>query len=285
MSRAVEFTIFLAIAVAVHMAAFATSEKAGGASSSGEDGTALVSLQASSSSVANMVAKWEQPTEIVMPPEVSPQQFATPNVPPTMSNRQTSNPAQPMLTSMPQVLPMPTENTAYQVVTTSPQPPEPQAPQAATPSDTAPVARPNTQPVDTRAQQVQVQAPASTAQRAAGQGGGAAAGTSAPDGSATLSQNQERSLLASWGGELRATIERRKRYPAGARGVSGTVTVRLSMGRDGRLQGVSVARSSGNSLLDRAALEAVRSARRFPAAPRGLTRPSYVFSLPMQFAR
>jgi len=285
MRRVVEFILFLALAVAVHMAVFAKSEKAGGASSAGEGGTALVSLQASSASVAQMVAKWEQVPEVVTTPETLSIQATTPDVPSTLPNRQSSTSAVPTLPNMPQVLPMPTENTAYQVVATSPQPPGPQAPQAATPSDTAPVARPNTQTVDTRAQQVQVQAPASTAQRAAGQGGGTAAGTRASESSATLSQNQEHSLLAGWGGELRATIERRKRYPTGARGASGTATVRLVVGRDGRLQGVSVVRSSGNHVLDQAAMAAVRSTRRFPAAPRGLTRPSYVFTLPMQFAR
>jgi protein TonB len=61
--------------------------------------------------------------------------------------------------------------------------------------------------------------------------------------------------------------------------------VTLVVGRDGRLQGVSLAASSGSAALDRAAIEAVRRAGRFPPAPAGLDRAAYTFAVPMTFRR
>jgi protein TonB len=64
---------------------------------------------------------------------------------------------------------------------------------------------------------------------------------------------------------VRAAVGRHK-----PRGVGrGRVTVTFSVGPMGALRGVSVARSSGNSQLDQAAVSAVRSAAPFPAPPSG----------------
>ncbi|MCE0504017.1 energy transducer TonB [Roseivivax sp. GX 12232] len=122
----------------------------------------------------------------------------------------------------------------------------------------------------------------SAAQRAAGSGGGTRAGAATARDEATLSAGARQSLTARWGGQVRASVERRKRYPGGARGVTGTATVRLTVTRAGRLQAVGLAGSSGDAALDRAALEAVRRAS-FPAAPEGLTQASYTFTLPIRF--
>jgi protein TonB len=65
------------------------------------------------------------------------------------------------------------------------------------------------------------------------------------------------------------------------RGVGrGRVTVTFSIGPMGALRGVSVARSSGNSQLDQAALAAIRSAAPFPAPPSGAGQ---TYSLPISF--
>jgi len=65
------------------------------------------------------------------------------------------------------------------------------------------------------------------------------------------------------------------------RGVGrGRVTVTFSVGPMGALRGVSVARSSGNSQLDQAALAAVRNAAPFPAPPSGAGQ---TYSLPIYF--
>ncbi len=121
-------------------------------------------------------------------------------------------------------------------------------------------------------------------QVAAGTGDGAAAGSSGKAQAPTLSQGQTADLTASWGASIRARIEKRKRYPRGADGASGTVTVRLSISRAGSLIALSIAESSGHPALDDAAIQAVRAAGRFAAAPDGLPQDSYSFTLPMRFA-
>lgn len=91
-------------------------------------------------------------------------------------------------------------------------------------------------------------------------------------------------LRATWGAAIRKKIERRKSYPRDAGKAAGTATVRLNVTRGGGLAAVSLARSSGNAALDEAALAVVRLAGGFPAAPAELTDPSYVFTLPINFA-
>lgn len=123
-------------------------------------------------------------------------------------------------------------------------------------------------------------------QAARGMGGGPAAGQRAdPAPAATLSQAERNAYLASWGGGIRAQIERQKSYPDSLRHarVGGTVTVALEVGRDGRLRTAGLATSSGHAALDRAALDAVRRAGRFATAPAALRAPSYSFTLPISF--
>ncbi len=79
-----------------------------------------------------------------------------------------------------------------------------------------------------------------------------------------------------YGAVVRGAVGRHK-----PRGVGhGQVTVTFSIGPMGALRGVSVARSSGNSQLDQAALSAVRSAAPFPAPPSGAGQ---TYSLPIYF--
>jgi protein TonB len=118
----------------------------------------------------------------------------------------------------------------------------------------------------------------SPAQQAAGRGGGAERGSAAVAGSAA--EAAQRRLMAEWGAAIRAHLLRR----APARGVGrGTVTLALSVARDGRLLEAGVAASSGDPGLDRAALLAVRGAGRLPAAPAALGGASHRFSLPLRF--
>lgn len=93
-----------------------------------------------------------------------------------------------------------------------------------------------------------------------------------------------RALEAEWGAAILSRIARQQRYPAGDHG-SGTARVTLTVSRDGRLRDLRLAASSGSAALDRAALEAVRRAGRFPAAPRELDDGVYVFAVPMTFRR
>lgn len=61
-------------------------------------------------------------------------------------------------------------------------------------------------------------------------------------------------------------VEQRKEYPymAVKRGLTGVVTVGVTLGSDGSLQGAYIAASSGSPLLDESALTAVRHACPFP---------------------
>ncbi|MFZ1469813.1 MAG: TonB family protein [Paracoccaceae bacterium] len=117
---------------------------------------------------------------------------------------------------------------------------------------------------------------------AKGSGGGVAAGT---DGTAKagLTKGRIKDLRAEWGGAVRSKVERKRSYPAAAKGAAGTVKVRLTLAPAGQLLGVSVVASSGNAALDAAALKAVKTVGRFPKAPKGLTDASYSFTLPMRF--
>jgi len=160
-----------------------------------------------------------------------------------------------------------------------PDPPKPQNPDSredGTPSaEAAPPAPPAPQaPSESR-----------KAETAAGTGTKDTAGSGGTAEAATLSQSAVNDLMATWGAKVRARIERRKQYPAGADGAVGTVTLALVVGRDGRLLSMDVSRSSGNAALDRAALKAVERAGRFPAAPKGLTESSYAFALSIGFKK
>jgi protein TonB len=85
--------------------------------------------------------------------------------------------------------------------------------------------------------------------------------------------------MAAWGGKIRNRIDAAK--PRG--GGQGSVTVLLTVGRNGNLQSVGIAASSGQGSLDQRAMQAVKSAGQFPAAPSGLTDASYSFRLPIRF--
>lgn len=87
-----------------------------------------------------------------------------------------------------------------------------------------------------------------------------------------------------WLSAIRARVERRKAYPVAAGGAEGRVTLQLTVDRAGRLKSVGVARSSGNPMLDAAALRAVKSAGRFPRAPGAVTEAAVTFRLPLRFS-
>jgi protein TonB len=71
---------------------------------------------------------------------------------------------------------------------------------------------------------------------------------------------------------VRLRIEGKKAYPSAARvrQIEGRVTVRFTIAADGTVRSAAVAKSSKNSALDEAALEAVRASSPFPRPPRHL---------------
>jgi len=186
--------------------------------------------------------------------------------------------------------PLPPQRPERQTRTTPPPqaPIAPPSPAAATPPRAEqppppPERKPDPEPAERIAKQAQPAQAASQAQRASGHGGAAQAGTGGRADVATLSPGQRRSLVAAWGARIRTRIERAKRTPRGLR-TGGRVVLRLQVDRAGALRGVTVRQSSGNPDLDAAAMQAVRRAGRFPAAPEGLDKPLYTFSLPVRFS-
>lgn len=332
----------IGLACGAHVAAFAMVPRLSGSDSgAGEAGEALVSLQAASGEMQELVAQWDSPPQIADLPDLAlsaaPQTELAPPDPPMAPSAdtlpQTQSPAllpvppqadalaKPPLAPAPMPLPeappdlaplaqvaivplsipdaatdpvpqitadaappVPVQDVAPQSM---PAPPPP-APPATKPKPRPKVAQTTPQPKAT-AKAKAAPKPTSNApsagQKATGAGNGAVAGTGGTAKSTTLSKARLNDLKAGWGASIRARIEARKRYPADARGASGKVTLRLSVNTSGQLTAVAIAASSGNAALDRAALKAVQSAGRFVAAPKGLSEPSYSFTLPMSFAR
>jgi protein TonB len=278
MKRALEVVLFLAMAGGLHLAGLAQLPAPKGADSAGQSGQAMVSVQAASQTVTEMVERWEQPPEVTAQID-APETVQPPDAPVQQPNPVMTKPIR--RTPMPG-LSMPQTDTApdARVAKAPPPPPKPEPkvqPAEERPAPAKAELKPKPKPAP--------KTPPRKATQASGSGGGANAGSAKSSRAATLSKGQIQSLAAQWGAQIRRKIERRKRYPSGARGASGTVTLRIAVSRAGALRGVSIARSSGNSALDKAALRAVKSARRFPAAPNGLTNSSYSFTLAMQFKR
>lgn len=170
--------------------------------------------------------------------------------------------------------------------------PEPVAQKPAAPAPTAvkpkvaasaPVAEapPETKP-ETKTAKAEV--PAKPVQKAAEPAAAPApqpAAQSAAKSDPAASAGEAKALKADWGSKVRARINRKVALPADS--APGTVKVRLEIAASGALLAVGIAQSSGQAALDAAALKAVKSAAPFARAPKGLSEPSYSFSLPITF--
>ena len=84
---------------------------------------------------------------------------------------------------------------------------------------------------------------------------------------------------------LFAWIDRHKEYPllAQRRGLEGSGSIRVRIGRDGRLIERSLVRSTGQPMLDDAALEMVRRSTPFPAVPSEYSGASFEFVAPVEY--
>lgn len=157
------------------------------------------------------------------------------------------------------------------------------APKAIKPKAPAPVAEapPETKP-ETKTAKAEV--PAKPVQKAAEPAAAPApqpAAQSAAKSDPAASAGEAKALKADWGSKVRARINRKVALPADS--APGTVKVRLEIAASGALLAVGIAQSSGQAALDAAALKAVKSAAPFARAPKGLSEPSYSFSLPITF--
>jgi protein TonB len=80
-------------------------------------------------------------------------------------------------------------------------------------------------------------------------------------------------------------LQRFKRYPPAAHGASGTVMVRFALNRAGDVIESAVAKSSGNGVLDREALDTLRRASPFPAFPDAKPGTQETYIAPVNFER
>ncbi|MDL1971394.1 MAG: energy transducer TonB [Candidatus Desulfofervidaceae bacterium] len=95
----------------------------------------------------------------------------------------------------------------------------------------------------------------------------------------------EKDFLKAYLANVRLQIERHKEYPLWARryGIEGKVIVAFSLKRNGQLEGLKIEKSSGYSLLDKAALKTIRSSAPFPAFPSGLNKNMITLQIPIYF--
>lgn len=277
-----EFTGFAGLALALHVAAFQGLPE--GSQSAGSGGDALVTVVSASASLSNMVDAWDRPPVVdqlvpaALPPVSPPMVDASP-VPMPVPQMRRAAPLQPGL-----ALPPAPDRPLSDISSAQPEPPP--VAQEAPVATVRPKARPVPAPREKTARSETAAAPSAPraqasqpARTAAGSGAAAARGTSGPSDTATLTAGARQSLLAEWGGKIRNRIDRARPQGSGR----GTVTVMMTVRRDGAIQSVSIAKSSGQPSLDQAALRTVQKAGPVPAAPAGLTDPSYSFRLPVRF--
>lgn len=272
MRQAVEFVLFAGVAVAAHLALFQERPN-GTAPASGDGGENSITLAASTEAISAMVTEWDRPVQAL-------QQIAIPE--PIMPTAQQDQPPWPF------VEPEPTPQAAKPSMAATPigadnlPTIDMNVPPPSTSSVTTSV-RPEARPSRRTEQRSSPSAPAHAAPRqtAAGSGQNQVSGNDGAAAATTQRQSPNPALMAQWGNSIRSAVERRKKYPAGTRN-RGTVTLSIAVSSTGALSSVAVQASSGDAMLDQAALSAVRRAR-FAAAPRGLSSGVHRFSLPITF--
>ncbi|SFO42369.1 outer membrane transport energization protein TonB [Roseovarius lutimaris] len=283
MIRSGEFIVFIGIAALVHVGLFVQFGQTG-VQSHGAAGQASVSLMASSTDIADRVAAWTRPVEAMQqmpepltPPDTpSPQTLTAPALSPPKAERDMV--AMPGQSHRVPALPGPTESLPQINTDTT----KPDILNHAPKTSLRPKTRPEPSVTPTKPK-TQTVAAASKKQTASDGETGQNAGNTQATQSASLSEASRKSLISQWGASIRNRIERRKRYPSGTSD-SGTTVLRIAVSRPGRLNGVTIVRSSGSKTLDQAAIRAVKKAR-YPAAPTGLTAAQYNFNLPVSFTR
>jgi len=91
--------------------------------------------------------------------------------------------------------------------------------------------------------------------------------------------------IAQWQSQVQRKLARSLRYPRAANGERGEVVVRFTVAAQGNASGVSIVRSSGNVVLDQAAIETVGRASPFPPIPADAGFASKTFDFPLGFVR
>lgn len=168
-------------------------------------------------------------------------------------------------------------------------PPEPVAKQAEPAVQLQPerVAKPKPKPTAKPAVKDAPPLSSSDTKDPAAVGSSAATGASSPEGTET------RSTAPAWAPTARVRYEqvlfawmnRHKQYPmlAQRRGIEGNGSVRVRIDRSGRVLDRAVVETTGEQVLDQAALDMVRRANPFPAVPSEYSGETFEFVAPIQY--
>jgi protein TonB len=292
-----EICVFTGLAAAVHAAVIVTVvSPAGLPDGAGASGDAVLTLAAVSPELAATVQGWTRP------PEVMERLVAAPREPDLETlSVQASEDTLPRSASLEAgriaVPTLPDPAIALDEVPAAPAPDAritPIAPETVVLSSPRPAPRPSAArppaplPPVTASEPVapqQLSEPPRAAQQAKGPGAAASKGASTASVQSVAARvAPSASSIAAWGADIRARIEARKMLPAG-RWAPRRVVLRITVGRDGRVQGAAILQSAGDARLDRAALAAVTRAGRLPKAPAGFDRDTMQFDLPISFTR
>ncbi|MCV9961458.1 TonB family protein [Pararhizobium sp. BT-229] len=121
-----------------------------------------------------------------------------------------------------------------------------------------------------------------SAQKGQADGTENASATNAQGKKGAVSRQAGNANFSNYNGKVRAKLSRARRYPPSARRerIQGIVTVRFVVSGNGSASGVSVVGSSGSSVLDSAAIEAVHRAAPFPDTPDGNSK---LFVIPIDY--
>jgi protein TonB len=167
---------------------------------------------------------------------------------------------------------------------------EPRAkPQPEPKSQPRPKSQPAMQPESPPAAAQPDSPPAAATQGATGQGTNTASATAGT----TPGGTDARPAAPAWAPSARvryeqllfAWMERHKQYPllAQRRGIEGEGSVRVRIDRSGRVLERTVTRSTGEKILDQAALDMVRRANPLPAVPPAYGGDTFEFNFPIRY--
>ena len=89
--------------------------------------------------------------------------------------------------------------------------------------------------------------------------------------------------IASWQQAVVARLARFQRYPAQAKGATGSVKLSFSIDRQGHVLNSQIIKSSGSAVLDAEALSLLTRAAPLPAPPAAVPDSDFTFVLPIRF--
>ncbi len=320
--RGRDIMIFLPIALALHIAAFAALPPAS-QDGAGDAGDHDITVQSAAQDLVALTQDWDTAPPLADPPpdQVQPNQNDTaPDAPSTLTVP-TPRDVMPPLTSpavaenapsmpapapllaqtAPEIpnLPLPDGGTAPQIAQTRDAlPPQRQTDLAPVSPETAPSApdiapdRADVVPAAPAPAPPKVRPKPRPAAPAVSQKAKGIAKTTAPTGTQGASKTPQNAVatagvikqaIALWSGQLRQAINRKKFYPNGTRS-TGVVEVVIVVSPTGALLSAKVAVSSGHTILDQAALSAVNRAK-FPAAPKSMRDSRYTFRIPIRMQK